>query len=82
MCSFVNLICSVSSVKLYVITISSLNKITSRIKAFTKVVFMGKNGIVYLAAWNNNNFAYTIRIDSEFEGVSAGEMTDYVRETK
>ena len=46
------------------------------------VTFFGENGKVRLAVWNNNNFAYTIRINSGFDGVSPEEMTEYVKATK
>jgi len=46
------------------------------------VTFSGEKGMIYLAVWNNNNFAYTICINSGFDGVSAEEMTEYVKGTK
>jgi hypothetical protein len=46
------------------------------------VTFYGKNSAVYLATWNNNNFAYTISIDNETDGVSPAEMSEYVRRTR
>ena len=47
-----------------------------------EVMFMGNDGLVCLAVWNNNNFAYTIRIDADAGGISAEEMSEYVRITK
>ena len=47
-----------------------------------KVTFKGENGKVWLAEWNYNNFAYTICISSDVEGVSAEDMMDYVKETR
>ena len=46
------------------------------------VTFYGEKGLVYLAVWNNNNFAYTIRINPGFDGVGGDEMTEYVKATK
>jgi len=45
------------------------------------VTFFGENGLVYLAVWNHNNYAYTVSINSGF-GVSAEEMAEYVKATK
>ena len=39
----------------------------------------GNDGLVYLAVWNNNNFAYTISVN---EGVSVDEMTEYIEATQ
>ena len=47
-----------------------------------KVTLKGKDGKVWLAEWEYNNFAYTIRINSDVDGVSAEEMIDYVKETR
>lgn len=44
-----------------------------------RVTFKGKDGKVYLAAWNENNFTYTISVN---DGVSASEMTEYVKATR
>lgn len=46
------------------------------------VTFKGNDGTVYLAAWNENNFAYTIFLNAGTGGVSAEDMTEYVKATK
>ena len=43
------------------------------------ITFYGEGDLVYLAVWNDNNFAYTI---SCTEGVSAEDMTEYVKATR
>lgn len=43
------------------------------------VTCKGNDGLVYLAVWNNNNFAYTISVN---EGVSVDEMTEYIEATQ
>ena len=43
------------------------------------VTFKGNDGLVYLAVWNDNNFAYTISVN---EGVSVDEMTEYIEATR
>lgn len=46
-----------------------------------KVTFKGKNDKIYLATWNYNNFAYTISLNQEGEGVSKEEMIKYIEAT-
>ena len=46
------------------------------------ITFRDKNNMVHLAVWNNNNFAYTIGINTVYDGIGIEEMTEYVRETK
>ena len=43
------------------------------------VTLKGNDGLVFLAVWNDNNFAYTI---SSASGVNAEEMTEYIEATK
>ncbi len=43
------------------------------------VTCKGNDGLVSLAVWNDNNFAYTISIN---EGVSIDEMTEYIEATR
>ena len=43
------------------------------------VTLKGNDGLVYLAVWNDNNFAYTISVN---EGVFADEMTEYIEATR
>ena len=43
------------------------------------VTFKGTDGLVYLAVWNYNNFAYTI---SAVRGVAIDEMTEYIESTR
>ena len=43
------------------------------------VTLKGNDGLVYLAVWNDNNFAYTISVN---EGVSLNEMTEYIEATR
>ena len=47
-----------------------------------KVTFKGKDGKVWLAVWNYNNYAYTICISPDVDGVSPEDMIDYVKETR
>ena len=42
------------------------------------VVFKGEDGKVFLAIWNENNFAYTISVS---EGIDAEEMSEYINAT-
>ena len=44
-----------------------------------EVTCKGKGGKIYLATWNDNNFAYTISVN---DGVSVEEMTDYIEATR
>ena len=46
------------------------------------VTLRGKGGNWYLAVWTYNSFAYTISINSDREGVSTDEMTDYIKSTR
>ncbi len=46
------------------------------------VTFKGRDGSVYLASWSDNNFVYTIFLNEKTGGVSAEEMTEYVKATK
>ena len=46
-----------------------------------KVTFKGKNGKVYLAVWTYNNFAYTVSLNENGNGVSIEEMTEYIEAT-
>ena len=46
------------------------------------VTFKGRDGRVWLAFWNYNNFAYTICISEDIDGVSPEDMTDYVKTTR
>lgn len=43
------------------------------------VTLKGDDGLVFLAVWNDNNFAYTV---SAANGVTADEMTDYIEATR
>jgi uncharacterized protein YxeA len=43
------------------------------------VTLKGNDGLVYLAVWNDNNFAYTISVN---EGISIDEMTEYIEATQ
>ena len=43
------------------------------------VTLKGNDGLVFLAVWNDNNFAYTI---SAANGVNADEMTEYIEATR
>ena len=43
------------------------------------VTLEGRDGLIYLAVWHDNNFAYTVYIA---EGVSADEMTEYIEATR
>lgn len=43
------------------------------------VTLKGNDGLVYLAVWNDNNFAYTISVN---EGISIDEMTEYIEATR
>ena len=46
------------------------------------VTFIGTDGKIYFAAWTANDFVYTISLTADTGGVSAEEMTDYVKATK
>ena len=46
------------------------------------ITLKGKDGNIYLAVWNYNNFAYTISLDKNGNGVSAEEMTEYIEATE
>lgn len=46
------------------------------------VTFKGRDGNVYFALWNENNYVYTIILNESTGGVSADEMTEYVKATK
>ena len=46
-----------------------------------KVTFKGKNEKIYLAVWNYNNFAYTIELNENGEGVTQEEMIEYIEAT-
>ena len=43
------------------------------------ITFRGSDGLVYLATWNDNNFAYTVNVTG---GVSAEEMAEYIEATR
>lgn len=43
------------------------------------VTCKGNDGLIYLAVWNDNNFAYTIKTNT---GVSLDEMTEYIVATR
>ena len=43
------------------------------------VTLKGNDGLVFLAVWNDNNFAYTVSVTS---GVNADEMTEYIEATR
>ena len=43
------------------------------------VTFKGSDGLVYLAVWNYNNFAYTISVPL---GVEPDEMVEYIESTR
>ena len=43
------------------------------------VTLKGDGGLVYIAVWNDNNFAYTISVN---EGIPAAEMADYIEATR
>lgn len=43
------------------------------------VTFKGSDGLVYLAVWNDNNFAYTVHAG---QGVAADEMIEYIEATR
>ena len=43
------------------------------------VTFKGSDGLVYLAVWTDNNFAFTISVTN---GVVADEMTEYIEATR
>ena len=43
------------------------------------VTLKGNDGLVFLAVWNDNNFAYTVSVAN---GVTADEMTEYIEATK
>lgn len=45
----------------------------------SKVTFKGNDGMVNLAVWNENNYAYTISVN---EGVSPEDMEEYVKTTR
>lgn len=44
-----------------------------------KVTLKGNDGLIFMAVWNDNNFAYTI---SSAEGVDIDEMTEYIEATR
>lgn len=46
------------------------------------VTFKGRDGKIFLAEWNNNNFAYTIALSDETDGVESDEMTEYIEATR
>ena len=61
---------------------SEFNETSTKEVNGTKVTLMGKDKMVYLATWNQNNFAYTISINDEVApGVSEEEMLEYVEAT-
>ena len=43
------------------------------------VTLKGNDGLVFLAVWNDNNFAYTVSVAN---GVNADEMTEYIEATR
>ena len=43
------------------------------------VTLKGNDGLIFMAVWNDNNFAYTI---SSAEGVDIYEMTEYIEATR
>ena len=43
------------------------------------VTLKGNDGLVFLAVWNDNNFAYTVSVTN---GVNADEMTEYIEATR
>ena len=43
------------------------------------VTFKGNDGLIYLAIWNDNNFAYTISVNN---GVPLDVMTEYIEATQ
>lgn len=43
------------------------------------VTVKGEEGLIFLAVWTDNNFAYTIK---PCEGVSLDEMTEYIKVTR
>lgn len=43
------------------------------------VTLKGDDGLIYLAAWNDNNFAYTVKVN---KGISVDEMTEYIEATR
>ena len=55
------------------------SEITDTVIDEREVQFKGDDGKVYIAVWNDNNFAYTI---STVEGVEPDEMTVYVEATR
>lgn len=44
-----------------------------------KVTLKGKDGLIFLAVWKDNNYAYTISVN---EGIDVSEMTDYIESTR
>ena len=46
------------------------------------VTLKGKDGKIYIATWNYNNFAYTISLDESTGGVPAEEMIEYIEATR
>ena len=47
-----------------------------------KVTMKGKDGKVYLAVRNQNNFAYTISISDLGKGADIDEMIEYIKATR
>lgn len=47
-----------------------------------KVNLKGKDGKVYLATWNNNNFAYTICLEENTGGADKEIMREYIEATR
>ncbi|MBR6427813.1 MAG: hypothetical protein IKS28_08320, partial [Clostridia bacterium] len=47
-----------------------------------KITFKGRNEKIFLAEWNNNNFAYTIALNEETGGVDSEEMSEYIIATR
>ena len=52
---------------------------TEHIVNGVSVTFKGDDGLVRLAVWNYNNFAYTVSVS---RGVAAEEMTEYIEATR
>ncbi len=61
---------------------SSFDESTEQEINGSTVTLKGKDGNIYLAVWNSNNFAYTISLDENGDGVPAEEMAEYIEATR
>ena len=58
---------------------SDFSEVTEQNVGGRDVTLKGNDGKVYLAVWNDNNFAYTISVNS---GIDADEMIEYIEATR